>query len=109
MKINFSSNAIEISRTFAKKASHFGSIEYQQLRAATLELPNFKVVVKAAPKSFRTYTKGLTYEFMEAYISKNDEDNTLMNNFQCMRHGCSYGEIKRWFLMKFPEIYNFAA
>ena len=99
MKINFTSKAIEISQTFANKASHFGSMEYQELRTVIHDLPNFEVVVKSTPKRRRSYMTGLTYEYMEYFISMHDEDGSIMQDFQCLRQGCSYAEIKRWFLL----------
>ena len=107
MKIDFAEKKIEITKTFAHKASCFGSGEYDALRAALNDLPDFQVVVKE-PIIHRTYTKGLTYEFMTQYISQSDVDGSLMEEFQAMRwHG--YAITKRWFLNKFPEInYNAA-
>ena len=109
MKIEFTTKTIEITKTFANKASNFGSEEYHALRTALHDLPNFEVAIKATAKPRRTYMKGLTYEFMESFIALNDEDGSIMRDFQCLRQGCSYPEIKRWFLMRFPEINNFAA
>lgn len=108
MKIKFDAKTIEISKTFANKASHFGSIEYTELRAVTNDLPDFKVIVKAAAPR-RAYTKGLTYDCMAAYISMNDEDGSIMRDFMCLRQGCSYHEIKKWFLTMFPAFNCFAA
>lgn len=109
MKINFASKTIEITKTFADKASHFGSEEYHALRTATCDLPDFEVAIKVTAKPRRTYMKGLSYEFMESFIALNDEDGSIMQDFQCLRQGCSYAEIKRWFFAKFPEVNNFAA
>lgn len=53
--------------------------------------------------------KGLTYEYMESYITVVDEDGSLKEDFQCLRQGCSYNEVKKWFMTVFPEINNFAA
>ena len=109
MKIRFATKTIEISKTFENKASNFGSEEYRTLRNAIHDLPDFQVVVKAAKPPRRTYMKGLTYEFMESFIALNDEDGSIMQEFQCLRQGCSYNEIKKWFFTKFPETNNFAA
>lgn len=109
MKIKFESKTIEISKTFADKASHFGSMEYHELRTVMYDLPEFTVAIKTASKPRRTYMKGLTYEFMECFISMHDEDGSIMQDFLCLRQGCSYAEIKRWFFAKFPEVNNFAA
>lgn len=104
MKIKFDSKTIEISKTFADKASHFGSMEYHELRAAMYDLPDFAVAIKSAPMCRRTYMKGLTYEHMESCIAMVDEDGSLMKDFQCLRQGCNYAVVKKWFITKFPEV-----
>ena len=109
MKINFETKSIEVSKAFVNKASHFGTEQYEELRAVMRDLPDFTVMVKAAPKPRRSYMKGLTYEFMESFIALNDEDGSIMQDFLCLRHGCSYAEVKRWFFAKFPEVNYFAA
>jgi hypothetical protein len=109
MKINFAAKTIEVTKTFARKASNYGTQEYKQLSNVMTELPNFQIVVKAASITRRTYTKGLTYEYMAHYISECDEDGSLMRDFQILRQGCSYGEIKKWFMTVLPEFNNFAA
>ena len=109
MKIEFTTKTIEITKTFANKASHFESDEYRSLRAVMHDLPSFEVVVKATARPRRTYTKGLTYEYMESFIARNDEDGSIMRDFEILRQGCSYFDVKNWFLMRFPEFNNFAA
>lgn len=109
MKIRFATKTIEITKTFENKASNFGSEEYRTLRTAIHDLPDFQVVVKTGKPPRRTYMKGLTYDYMESYISMVDEDGSIMKDFLCLRQGCSYNEIKKWFFVKFPEVNNFAA
>ena len=109
MKIIFPSKTIEVTKTFANKASDFGSEEYYTLRAAMSDLPDFTVAIKVTRKPRRTYMKGLTYEYMESYISMVDEDGSLMKDFQCLRQGCNYAVVKKWFLTALPEFNNFAA
>ena len=53
--------------------------------------------------------KGLTYEYMESFISMVDEDGSLLKDFQCLRQGCNYAVVKKWFITKFPEAQEFAA
>jgi hypothetical protein len=102
MKIYFAEKKIEITKTFAHKASCFGTGEYKALRAAINDLPDFQVVIKE-PIVHRTYMRGLTYEFMEQCISRSDVDGSLMEEFQAMRWR-GYSIAKHWFLNKFPEI-----
>lgn len=109
MKINFAAKTIEVTKTFANKASRFGSDEYTMLRTATHDLPGFEVVIKAAPVRRQTYMKGLTYEYMESCIAMIDKDGSIMDDFQTLRHGCNYGVVKKWFMTVLPECNNFAA
>ncbi len=109
MKINFASKTIEVTKTFADKASRFGSEEYRTLRTAMYDLPDFTVAIKSTHKPRQTYMKGLTYEYMESYIAMVDEDGSLMKDFQCLRQGCNYAVVKKWFITKFPEVQEFAA
>ncbi len=116
--INSKKNALEITKTFEKAASRFGSDAYNQLRQARKDYPNFSVVVikhKTASVSF----KGLTYEYMEKYISTHDnEEGAIMAEYKNLRGtseeavaACadtlSYGEIKAWFLNQYPAIKDF--
>ena len=83
MKVKFSERSIEVTKTFA---------------------------VKAAPKRRQPYMKGLTYEYMYSYISDVNKDDSLMKEYMKLReYGCNYGQIRKWFLTRFPEFNNFAA
>lgn len=120
MKINFYSQVIEMTAKFAKAASRFGSDEYKQLQEARRDYPNFKVatVTRKATTQKETY-KGLTYSYMESYIKAHDDENkSIMAEYEMLRgrsqeaqealaEGCSYIEIKAWFLNKFPAIAEF--
>lgn len=77
----------------------------------------YKVVVKTSTAKSKESFKGLTYEYMEKYIAAHDdEDKTIMADYEMLRatsdeaesSSCrmasSYGEIKKWFFEKFPEI-----
>ena len=103
------SKTIEITKTFADKASRFGSEEYHTLRAAIHDLPDFAVAIKAAPKRHQAYTKGLTYEYMESYIAMVDGGGTLLEEFSKVRQACGYAVAKKWFLNLFPDRNYFAA
>lgn len=109
MKINFVTKTIEVSKTFATKASHFGTEEYRELRTAMNDLSGFCVEIKAAASPCRTYMRGLTYDHMESYISMVDEDGSLVDEFQQLRHECNYATVKKWFMTVLPESQNFAA
>jgi len=111
MKVMFSEKVIEVNKAFAEKAARFGSEEYRMLCTAMQDLPDFQVIVKAARKvQRRTPLGGINYERMIQHISicKNAEE--LMGEFMKLReYGYNYGQIRKWFLTRFPEFNNFAA
>ncbi len=45
MKIKFLEKEIEVTKTFLKKASTFGTHEYEMLIKAMVDLPQFKIKV----------------------------------------------------------------
>ncbi len=116
--INSKKHTLEITKTFEKAASRYGSDAYNQLCQARKDFPNYSVVV-VRHKIASTSLKGLTYEYMEKYIcAHDDEAGTIMAEYKDFRAisaeaiaACadtlSYGKIKAWFLKKYPEIKNF--
>lgn len=119
VRFNHVDCTIEITKQFDKAASRFASDEFYALQEARNAAPNYKVVVKAT-KSGDRY-KGLTYDFMEKYIQKHDEDGSIWNEYKSLRgyitvdgeelelDSLTYGEIKAWFLGKFSEFDAFNA
>ena len=118
MKINEKKFTIEITKTFAQKASRVGSPEYCELLEVRHNFPKCTVEVKQT-KSKDSF-KGLTYEYMKKYIlAHDDEKGSIMAIFHELRgnmvseddelqaESLTYGEIKRWFLDTYPEIKNF--
>lgn len=61
--INAKNRTIEITKTFSIAASKFGSQEYNDLRAACNDNPNYKVVT-VTRKTARPKFKGLTFKYM---------------------------------------------
>ena len=120
--INTKNSTIELnSKKFAIASSRYGTDEYKELQNARRDYPDFKVVVVARKntKNNKPSFKGLTYEYMENYISKHDdEQNSIMEEYMILRgmtdeaeeacaETCSYQEMKEWFLDKFPAIAEF--
>lgn len=115
--INTKARTIVITKKFEKAAGRFGSDEYKELREAKLDNPGFKVVVRTVKQKKETY-KGLTYDYMEMYIEKHDEDGSIMEEYKMLRGksedgmealavSCSYTEMKEWFFATFPAIAEF--
>ena len=109
MKVLFATRTIQVTKKFSKKAAIFGTEEYQLMREVLKDFSDFEVVVKATPVRRQTYMKGLTYDYMASHIARIDTDGSIMRDFEILRQGCSYYEIKKWFMTLFPEINNFAA
>ena len=120
MFINEKKNAIELSKKEAKAAAKFGTTEYKQLQEARRDYPTFSVVTVTRKTTTKKNTfKGLTYEYMEMYIQKHDdEEKSIMAEYLMLRgktdeakealaESCTYLEMRAWFLTKFPTIANF--
>ena len=118
ININNKNRTIELTKTFATAASKFNSPEYLELKAARLDNPSYRVVT-IAKKTARPKFKGLTYEYMEKYISKHDDEaESIMGEYKALRAqteeaeealavSASYIEIKDWFFKKYPAVAQF--
>ncbi len=115
-KVNHAENTIEMTKQFAKASGVFGSDAYKMLVEAKKQLPNYKVVVKETPKrkQAKDNYKGLTYDYMERYISTKENKDELMEEYNKLRgigtghdeiiKKAPYSKVKKWFLTTFPEI-----
>jgi hypothetical protein len=105
---------IEMTQTEAAAAGKLNSNEFKDLKALLEMFPGFDIsIVKANTKKANRF-KGLNYAYMKAYIERKKPD--LLSEFyelcgkdqdgnkQEIAVAASYGEIKMWFLTKFPEI-----
>ncbi len=119
IRINETKKVIEVNgKAFAKKASTYGTEEYKMLQEARKDYPTFRVTTVSSTKKKVGY-KGLTYEYMEMYIEKHDDENkSKMSAYRNLRaldeeseiafaEACTYQEIKEWFLNEFTEIAEF--
>ena len=114
---NHKNRTIEITKKFNEASSRFGTDEFKALQDAVVFAPQYKVVVKNR-KANDSY-KGLTYDYMEKYIKTHDADGSIWNEYREMRgymtvdeeeiqmDSYSYGEIKAWFLEKYPVFEKF--
>ncbi len=115
IKINRTKKTIEITKTFDKASSIYGTDEYNELQNARRDNPDYKVVIAKSTKK-AAINKGLTYEYMEKYIvAHDDKENSKMGEYNELRantdeakelliESASYTEVVEWFLATFPEI-----
>jgi len=119
MFINNKKMAIEMTKKFAAAARKFGTQEYKDLQEVRKDYPSYKVVIVTRKTTMKKDNfKGLTYEYMEKYISAHDDDGKIMAEYQDLRglserakealsKSFSYREMRAWFLNTYPEIIKF--
>ena len=116
--INFAEGEIILNAAFAKKASNPFSKEYGHLQKVREDFPEFTVLIKEIKKKEgKESYKGLTYDYMRAYIMSHEKGEDRVNALmefdelllisQCHSKGRRYPVIKSWFLDNYPEIKNF--
>ena len=78
VRINRTARTIEVTKSFDKAASRFGTLEYEALQKVRKDYPDFTIVVKST-RTKADHFKGLTYDFMEKYIKAHNTD--LLSEF----------------------------
>ena len=118
IRVDRKARTIEVTKGFDKASRRFGTAAYEAMQKVLQDNPGFRVVVKA-PKVKADLFKGLTYDFMEKYITSHDgADSDRMKAFMDLRaesdealafgaEALSYSEIKAWFLKSYPEFAAF--
>lgn len=117
--INRTNNTIEITKAFDKKASVYGSAEYNMLQNAMRENEGFSVVVAASRKANNNPFSKLSFDYMEKYIKLHDDENqSIMKEYlkhraldeeSILNGGVSQSRdtICEWFVNQYPEIRDF--
>jgi len=114
IRVDASKRTITVmTKAFAEKAFCYGTQEYTMLQTVRNDYPGFELVVRQIRKnSKQEHYKGLTYDFMRAYIELHD--TSVSEEFEEMvfiskahSAGLRYPTIKAWFLDHFPEVADF--
>ena len=115
--INYRKNAIEISKTFSKKTSIFGSNEYKQLKEAKTDFPTFRVVIKSTSK--RKFEDKITMKDILYYVENHSgKESKEMKELEELRgksakdaesvfdfeESASFKDIKEWFFATYSEL-----
>ena len=115
LKINAKNRTIEMSNTFAKAASIFGSDEYKDLQEVRRDYPNYRVVTVKQKGAGKADFANLSYDFMDKYIKDHATSDEVKaeylvlrgsdENWQKDKNGMAadHPTIKDWFLNTFPE------
>ncbi len=108
MKLSYEKKTITITKAEAKKASIYGTDEYNNLVNIRKDFPNFKIVIKEAPKRTKPI-KRLTFEAMRHYIESKNDSEALAEFIEMTGNidkvfNKSYGAVKKRFLEHYPEL-----
>ena len=118
LTINFSAKSIELTESFEKKASIYGSAEYMMLQNARKDFPTYRIEVVKKTKKAKDCHKGLTSKYMYKYIKNHDnEKNEVMTLFKgyfetfdeekekfVLCSDVDFFKVQKWFLSQYTEI-----
>ena len=108
--VHFDTRTLVVSRSFLKKASVPFSNEYHMMKSLTEAHPNFCIEIR------HTYSPNYprkpfmpTYDNMLDFIHRQINAEELLEEFESARqigkmHRNAYMHVRRWFLMRFPEM-----
>ena len=108
-KINFTTNTITISKSFALAASDPSKPEFETLSKLQAAYPGMRIVHKThRSPSKANANKGLTYEHMEGYINLHENAAELLVTFEAVKKIAAqqknpYLFTKGWFMQQFPD------
>ena len=102
--IDFEQETIFVSKAFHKRASIYGTNEFETLHSAIQETGYSVAFLTVQKKSYR----GLSFERMEAYIITQPNSEANLKEFAAVKiiaeaKGSKYPLTKKWFLQTFPE------
>ena len=107
---NHENNTILCGKTFMKKASKYGTAEYNEFVGMKRDFPTYKVVVVEPKKAEgKMSLKGLTREFMEHHIitrfgEGSDEHKDFLNQMRMSNaYTNPYMYMRKWFVNKYPN------
>ena len=112
IKVNYAERTIIVSRPFAIRAANPKSSEYHQLTDVQTAYPEYDIVIRTIKQPQIDRHKGLTYSYMEYYITTHENAEARMAEYNEIRlradcHDMKYGNIKKWFLSAYPKIDDF--
>ena len=83
--INAKNRSIELSKTFAKAASIFGSEEYNQLQVARRDYPNYRMVTIKQKSAAKADFANLTYNYMDKYVKDHAQTDDVKTEYRIMK------------------------
>lgn len=119
--IDHATKTIIIPKNIAKKASTYGTDEYQAFLEIQRDFSNYEVKVRevkrpTSRKESSDGLKGLTFGYIEKYLAahgnKEQKDEYALLRNPVHDEGAeskqtSYVEIRKWFLKTFPQVLDY--
>ena len=117
--INAKNRTIELSKTFAKAASLFGSEEYNQLQVARRDYPSYRVVTIKQKGSTKAEFAKMSFDYMDKYVKAHAQTDDVKAEYRSLRGldenwdkdengiAADYQIVKDWFLNTFREFEQF--
>lgn len=103
-----------VTKAFMKKASIFGTAEFNTWREYKALFPNAVMVVKTIKKNpqKKTSTKNMTYENMELYISQQENAKEVLKEFEKQKimskvKANPYRAVLAWFMEKYENVNDY--
>ncbi|MCF2663890.1 hypothetical protein JQM66_04865 [Oscillibacter valericigenes] len=104
----------QVTKTFQKNASIFGTDEFKLWREYKKEFPNAVMVTKSIKKNPNklNITKNMTYENMAAFIREQDDAEAVMAEFQKQINlskvkANPYRAVLAWFKQKYTNVNDY--
>lgn len=112
IKVKHENKNIVISRPYSIRAAIPNTKEYKLLAEIKNVYPDYNIIIREIKKTPKESYKGLTYSYMEHYITTHDNAEARMAEYNEIRlraecHDMKYGNIKKWFLSAYPKIDDF--
>lgn len=106
INLNHSNATIELSESFAKKASTYNSDAYNEFIKIKNSFPDYKVVViKSTAK--KSKVKGIKIEFMYNYAMNHEIENSASEFAKLKDEKASYSAVKSTFFKFYPKFKDF--
>ncbi len=112
IKVKHENKNIIISRPYSIRAAIPNTKEYKLLAEIKSVYSDYTIVIREIKKTPKESYKGLTYSYMEYYITTHENAEARMAEYNEIRlraecHDMKYGNIKKWFLSAYPKIDDF--
>ena len=112
IKVKHENKNIVISRPYSIRAAIPNTKEYKLLAEIKSVYSDYTIVIREIKKTPKESYKGLTYPYMEYYITTHENAEARMAEYNEIRlraecHDMKYGNIKKWFLSAYPKIDDF--